>query len=41
MNGKELIWVSTELKEAWDKSGSDEEQTKIFLKVSYRQQSYY
>lgn len=33
MDGKELIWVSTELKEAWDKADSDEEQSKIFFKV--------
>ena len=33
MNGKELLWVSTELKEAWDKADSDEEQSKIFLKA--------
>jgi len=33
MDGKELVWVTTELKEALDKASSDEEQTKIFLKV--------
>jgi len=33
MDGKELIWVSTELKEVWDKAGSEEEQTKVFLRA--------
>jgi len=33
MNGQELIWVPVELKEAWDKAGSTEEQSKVFLKA--------
>jgi hypothetical protein len=33
MDNKELLWVPVELKEAWDKAGSEEEQTKIFLKA--------
>ena len=33
MDNKELIWVTTELKEAWEKAGSEEEQTKEFLKA--------
>jgi hypothetical protein len=33
MDGKELIWVSEELKKEWDKANSEEEQTKVFLKA--------
>jgi len=33
MEGKELIWVPVELKEAWEKAASDEEQAKVFLKA--------
>jgi hypothetical protein len=33
MNGQELIWVPVELKEAWEKATSEEEQKKIFFKA--------
>ena len=33
MDEKELLWVPTELKKAWDNSESEEEKKKVFFKA--------